>query len=144
RVAVREIRRARERSCRGIHPEQATMSEQGHEPGQGQAWRDDWALRIAELLRARGHSSVTSFLMAHPRKSLVELASTLGGEAVAAVQLEWAYLDEAKAANAVEACARDLLVRAIHEHFPEGWQPDDDRRHQLAFSGWSGPLKTRA
>lgn len=120
------------------------MSEQGHPSGQGQAWRDDWSLRIAQLLRKHGHSSVTSFVQAHPRRSLVDLANTLGGEDVAAVQLEWTYLDEARTSDAVEACARDLLVRTIHEHFPDGWQPDDDRRHQLAFSGWSAPLKTWA
>lgn len=120
------------------------MSEQGHQPGQGLALRDDWALRLAQLLRTHGHASVTSFVQAHPRRSFVDLANTLGGEDVTAVQLEWTYLDDAKATDAVEACARDLLVRTIHEHFPDGWQPDDDRRHQLAFSGWSAPLKTRA
>lgn len=119
------------------------MGEHGHQPGPGQAWRDDWALRIEQLLRKHGHSSVTAFIQAHPRRSLVELATRVGGEDVAAVQLEWAYLDEARAAGTIEACARDLLVRVLHEHFPDGWQPDDDQRHQLAFSGWSAPLKTR-
>lgn len=108
------------------------------------AWRDGWGRRITDLLRARGHLSVMSFFEAHPRVSLVELASILGGEDVAAVQLEWAFLDEAREANVVEPCARDLLVRVIHEHFPGGWQAWDDRLHQLAFSGWSAPLKTRA
>lgn len=109
--------------------------------GHAYAWRGDWQQRLADLLAARGHASVTSFLAAHPRRSLLDLASELGGGDVAAVQLLWTVLEESKPHGvAVEHCARDLLVRSIHQHFPQGWSLDDEPAERHAYGEWVSEL----
>jgi len=116
-------------------------------PQQGFAWRGDWKQRLHELLAARGFSSVRSFALSSPTKSFVELAKELGPGDVAAVQLQWSALDEAKAAGEMERMARDLLVRSLHSLLPGGWDTSriDDaavmpRVH--AISAWSSAISS--
>ncbi|KAB2909166.1 MAG: NUDIX hydrolase [Kofleriaceae bacterium] len=87
------------------------------------AWRGDFDRRLTERLRERGFASATEYVAGQPAASLIALANGLGAD-VAAVQLERRLFDEAKAAGAVERHLRDLLVRSLHEHLPEGWQLD--------------------
>lgn len=121
-----------------------TTTDLGKYPaGHGYAWRGDWQQRLAHLLATRGHNSVTSFLAAHPRRNLLDLANNeLGGGDVAAVQLLWTLLAEAKAAgtDAGADCARDLLVRSIHQHFPTGWNLDDETAERHAYGEWASEL----
>lgn len=110
----------------------------------GFAWRGDWKQRLSALLADHGHDSVTSFLAAYPRRSLLDLAdSVLGGGDVAAVQLLWTVLDEAKVRGpaAAESCARDLLIRSMHQHMKRGWDPADLEAEGQAYSGWACELE---
>lgn len=111
----------------------------------GSVWRADWPQRLADQLRARGHASVGSFVSTEPTKSLVLLAAELGD--FAAVQLEWAYLDEARQRGDMERCARDLLVRQLHEKLPLGWSAsplnESVMRRVRAVSGWSSSISSR-
>ena len=116
-------------------------------PQQGFAWRGDWKQRLQALLSSRGFSSAREFAATAPTKSFVELAEDLGPGDVAAVQLEWSALDEAKAAGDTEQIARDLLVRSLHGRLPAGWDTSrvDDaavmpRVH--AISAWSSSISS--
>ena len=114
-------------------------------PQQGYAWRGQWEQRLRSILSERGFSSVMEFATAHPIRSFVQLADELGSGDVAAVQIEWSYLDEAKRAGSVEDCARDLLVRVLHE-FLHGWPRADDLqgRDKLAngLAAWSSRISS--
>lgn len=112
-------------------------------PQRGHAWRGDWKRRLTTLLADRGHDTVTSFLAMHPRRSLVDLAdNVLDGGDVAAIQLQWTFLDEAHASGptAVEQCARDLLVRYLHRYMPTGWNDADETADGMAYSSWSSAI----
>lgn len=115
------------------------------EPQKGHAWRGDWEQRVRELLARQGCSTVAKFLARHPTKSLVELADDLGPGDVAAVQLQWMVIDEAKRAKQMERLARDLLVRSLHKHLPRGWvSPADDRpRLARALGAWTSSIASR-
>lgn len=113
------------RSSVQAEPEAVTESPK-YPPQQGFAWREGWEARLKALLEARGFESVTSFVASAPARSLVSLADELGTGDVAAIQLQWTLLEEAKASDSVEACARDLLVRLMHQHMPAGWTAKKD------------------
>jgi len=111
-------------------------------PGHGYAWRGDWKARLRDLVRSRGHSSVSEYVDAHPLRSLLQLADDLGGGDVAAVQLETALIDEARTAGAVARRARDLLARTLAT-MTDGWPgPAGSRTREQesqamdALSGW--------
>jgi hypothetical protein len=89
----------------------------------GSAWRGDFDQRLTASLRERGFSSATEYVAQQPTASLVQLADELHAD-VAAVQLERRLFDEARATDAVERHLRDLLVRRMHEHLPDGWRID--------------------
>jgi hypothetical protein len=118
-----------------------------HPAQQGFAWRGDWQQRLKELLLARGFASVEAYAATSPTKSFIELAEDLGPGDVAAVQLEWTYLDDAKRAGTVERCARDLLVRQLHAKLPDGWTTARDSDAAVmprvrATSAWSSSISS--
>lgn len=114
-------------------------------PQRGFAWRGDWAQRLQSLLSARGFSSVRAFAATAPTKSYVDLAHELGPGDVAAIQLQWAALDEARAAGEMEPLARDLLVRWLHGELPQGWTTSRVERAIVwpranAISAWASSI----
>src|ERR1700759_3255568 len=123
------------------------MSSSPFPPQQGFVWRGDWKQRLRTHLSARGFSSVRELATSAPRRSFAELADDLGSGDVAAVQLEWSYLDEAKLGGAVEHCARDFLVRQLCEHLPNGWATSRADEAVVmprvrAISSWSSSISS--
>jgi hypothetical protein len=118
------------------------MTQPKQPPQQGHAWRGDWQGRLTSLLRDRGYSSAREFAATAPTKSFVDLANDLGPGDVAAIQLQWRALDEAKEANEVELAARDLLVRNFHAMLPTGWSSDAKERRRLAgaIAAWASSV----
>jgi hypothetical protein len=86
------------------------------------AWIGNWYERIKQRAYERGFTTVTEFVENQPTASLLELADQLGKEDVAGVQLEKVLIDEAEDTGTMERCVKSLLVRALHEELPEGWQ----------------------
>lgn len=127
------------------------------------AWAGDWEQRLTERLRERGFSSATDYVATAPTTSLINLGHALGtdpnaplfqGDGFAADQLARRLLDEAKQRGDVERCARDLLVRRLHEKLPEGWRkewgPDvvgdmttPFARRNSALASWSTVVSLR-
>ncbi|NJM90816.1 MAG: hypothetical protein HC863_00530 [Myxococcales bacterium] len=116
-------------------------------PQQGHAWRGDWKERIRQLLATRGFSSMKSFIALDHAKSFEQLANELGPGDVAAIQLQWLLLDEAHAAGELERVARDLFVRTLREHIPDGWPPKSElaARKRLAsgLAAWSSSISSQ-
>lgn len=113
-------------------------------PGRGHAWRGEWQERLLDLVRARGFSTLTELAASVPTRTIVQLSSDLGGGDVAPIQVQWALVEEAKQRNTVEHCARDLLVRHLHEvagGWPgeHGWEPQKAVRRALV--AWQGCLQ---
>lgn len=79
----------------------------------GSAWRGGWSTRLQQLLASRGFETVSAFADTRPGLDLVALARELGPDDVAAIQLQWAMIDEALSAGTLERCARDLLARRV-------------------------------
>lgn len=102
------------------------------------AWDDSWQERLTQRLAQQGHATAGAFFAAHPRQTILELAQMLG-PGVAPVQLEWRFLDEAKASGEaeIEKCARDLLLRNVRRYMPDGWAPDDETADRHAYGGWA-------
>jgi hypothetical protein len=121
------------------------MTDHGkYPPGRGHAWRGEWKERLLDLVRSRGFSSATEFAASTPTRTLVQLSGDLGGGDVAPIQIQWALVEEAKEREAVEYCARDLLVRHLHEvaaGWPaeQGWEPQKAVRRALI--AWQGCLR---
>jgi hypothetical protein len=114
---------------------------------QGFAWRGDWKRRLQTLLSSRGFTSASEFAATRPTKSFVELAEDLGPGDVAAVQLQWSILEEAKTAGNMEPAARGLLVRCLHDLLPAGWDISrvDDAAvmpRVQAISAWSSSISS--
>ena len=87
------------------------------------AWHGNWHQRIRARLRDKGFGTVTDFVDSQPHISLVTLARQISQDRdIAAVQLQWILLREAEETGSIERCARDLLVRELHENIPEGWR----------------------
>lgn len=113
-------------------------------PGRGHAWRGDWKARLADLVRARGFSSVTEFAALTPTHTLPDLSNDLGGGNVAPIQLQWSLVEEARRLGTLRHCARDLLVRVLRE-VTQGWpaergfEAQEAVRHRLI--AWSGSLQ---
>lgn len=77
--------------------------------------------RIAARLEGLGYRSVGEFLAMRPTTSLDVMAATLGLAEVTSFHLERQALAEALRAGSGDTAARDLLVRLLHEHLPDGW-----------------------
>lgn len=88
------------------------------------AWVGDVEQRLGSRLARLGFATATEYARTRPGESLIALAAELGPGDVAAVQLERRLYEEAIASGTVEAFARDLLVRSMREHIPEGWRRD--------------------
>lgn len=105
------------------------------------AWGGDWRARIAERLAARGLRTVTELADSHPSSTLLELAGLIGPD-VAAVQLRWLMLEEARASGTFEPTARSLLARSLRT-LP-GWPAGSDSESLWpavsALSGWAAAL----
>jgi len=90
---------------------------------------------------------MASFAATNPTASLEALADALGPDDVAAIQVGWLYLDEAKANGTMKHCARDLLVRELHARLPGGW---NSRRGNVevvlprvhAISAWTASVSS--
>jgi len=120
------------------------VSDIGQYPrGQGYAWRGDWRQRLLDIVQARGYTSVSEFVDAHPVADLVQLADDLGRGDVAAVQIETALVDEARSTGEVERRARDLFSRRLGA-LSDGWPgsvtertADQEARATRALGGWA-------
>src|SRR5262245_16485600 len=96
------------------------------------AWDGDFEQRLSDRLRSSGFPSATAYAASRPTESLVALADTLSSRTdgprdtrdVAAFQLERRLPEEAQASGTLDHHARDLLVRRLHAHIPEGWRAD--------------------
>lgn len=115
------------------------------------AWEGDIEQRLTERLRGLGYSSAAAYVATQPTASLLSLAKELGRADVAAIQLERRLYSEARAGNTVERFARDLFVRLMHEHLPDGWRLDwgpdipgdmgtPRWRCALVCSGWASSI----
>jgi hypothetical protein len=121
------------------------MSDFGQRPsGQGHAWRGGWRKRLADLLRRKGFGSLTSYAQAKPLETLGHMVEDLGAGDVAAVQLQWILVEEARKCGTLRECARDLLIRLLREvdgGWPggNGWEERTDVRFVLIE--WGGSLR---
>jgi hypothetical protein len=117
------------------------------------AWQGDWQARMTERLQGHGYASATDYGAQRPAVSLLVLADELSGtqDDVAAEQIRRRLLAEAQQRGSVERCARDLLVRSLHEKLPEGWHAEwgidvpGDRttpiaRRASALGGWTSSI----
>lgn len=124
------------------------MSDDGkYPPGQGHAWRENWHERVLALLRHRGSSSLTEFARSMPLATLHELSLELGAGDVAAIQLQWLLVEEARVRGALRECALDLLVRALRG-LKDGWPADStwdgQRAARIALVRWQSCLEDQA
>lgn len=97
------------------------------------AWRRPWPERLLDLVRKKGYESLTSFVLERPLATIPELVAELGEGDVAALQLTWRLVDEARGEDALRECALDLLVRCLRD--VEGGWP--------AESSWEGQARVR-
>ncbi len=117
------------------------------------AWQGDWQARLTERLQGLGFASATDYAAQRAAVSLLVLADELSGghDDIAAEQIRRRLLAEASQLGTVERCARDLLVRSLHEKLPEGWHKDwgvdvpGDRttpiaRRASALGGWTSSI----
>lgn len=117
------------------------------------AWQGDWHARLTDRLRGRGFTSATDYVADRATVSLLVLADELseGHDDVAAEQIRRRLIAEARQGGNIERCARDLLVRSLHEKLPEGWHADwgvdvpGDRttpiaRRAIALGGWTSSI----
>lgn len=101
----------------------------GYPGGVGFALRQGWPDRLAAILQSRGFSSMREYADANPTRTLVQLADDLGPGDVAAIQLERVLIAGAEATGTLEACVRDLLVRALQTvpwHKGRDWEAQRD------------------
>ncbi|MFE8596144.1 NUDIX hydrolase [Archangium violaceum] len=101
---------------------------------EGGAWQGNWLVRLYERVRERGFDSLTAFAEARPAVSLHALADELGEDDVAGVQVLRGLLTEAERRKQVTRFVRDVLVRLLSQHLPDGWPAvlDDSSRFTVA------------
>ena len=101
---------------------------------EGGAWQGNWMTRLYERVRERGFDSLTAFAEARPAVSLHALADELGEDDVAGVQVLRGLLTEAERRKQVTRFVRDVLVRLLSQHLPDGWPAvlDDSSRFTVA------------
>lgn len=111
--------------------------------GRGFEWRGDWAVRLRDLLAARGFQRLTDYANTRPTSTLSALADDLGVGDVAPLQVQWVLVDEARAAGQLERCARDLLCRrlsGIGGGWPADRRWDTQKSIRRALLAWQGSL----
>jgi len=95
------------------------------------------------------------FVASRPRVSLIDLAKSLSvsveiesgvcADDIAAVQMLWLLLDQAKATGTVVRIARDLLVRKLNE-YTTGWPDPSDlharKRLGSCLANWSSSISS--
>jgi len=119
------------------------------------AWEPQWESRIAERVSALGFSSLLNFVASKPNASLIDLAKHLSisvevedgvrANDIAAVQMLWMLLDQAKSTGTVERIARDLLVRKLNEYMTSWPDPGDLRakkRLGSCLANWSSSISS--
>jgi hypothetical protein len=109
------------------------------------SWSGDWHARILERAQRLGFDTVTQYAAARVGISLVDLASELGSDDVAGVQVMWMLVDEAIRTSTVPLALRDLFVRELREALPQGWKfpLDDAARSEVAgaIARWKNELR---
>jgi hypothetical protein len=90
--------------------------------------------RAKEALQQAGYSAL-DFLAANPHLSTPKLAQRLNRGA-SALGLVIAIYDEAVRKNVVRETAKDLLIRTIHEEFPEGWSSGGNVGPAVKLGSW--------
>lgn len=100
----------------------------------------DWRPLMYELLALEGLQRLTEYAQRRPTATLELLCERLGARAFQPCQLRESLVEEAFVSADMEACARDLLVRAIHS-VPNGWpRPSDEntgREMATALHSWT-------
>jgi hypothetical protein len=76
---------------------------------------------ILHALTARGFASATAYADSQPQASVAALARALAETAASAAMLEVLLVEEARATNTLERCARSLLARDLRAQLPDGW-----------------------
>ncbi|HSK03274.1 MAG TPA: hypothetical protein VK932_18610 [Kofleriaceae bacterium] len=108
-------------------------------------WPGDWHARILERVQRRGFSTVTQYTSDRIGVSLVDLATELGSDDVAGIQIMYMLIEEATRTNAVPRLLRDLFVRELREHLPNGWRYplDEESRFEVigALVDWEVELR---
>ena len=85
-------------------------------------WSGDWHARILERVYRLGFDTVTQYAADRVGVSLIDLASELGSDDVAGIQVMRMLLEEAIRINTVPRLLRDLLVRELRQALPQGWE----------------------
>jgi hypothetical protein len=85
-------------------------------------WSGDWHARILERVRWLGFDTVTQYAAARAGSTLVDLASELGSDDVAGIQVMHMLIEEAIRTNTVPRLLRDLLTRELRQALPQGWE----------------------
>jgi hypothetical protein len=80
---------------------------------------EDWTALLSRALEIRGFASLTTYADGRPKASLTQLATELCGD-IPSVVLEQKLITEARAAGAMERCARSLLARYLRAELPNG------------------------
>jgi|ERR1700755_1503849 len=88
-----------------------------------------WSTVLTERLTALGFKSVSEFMYIYDQASTVNLVKQLSIPEIASMQLERAFMEEARSsgAQAIERCARNLLARDLINTLPQGWPACTDR-----------------
>jgi hypothetical protein len=81
---------------------------------------------LLSTLASKGYASATDYADSRPQTSLSKLASELGIDSVAPMQLERQLVEEAETTGAMDRCARSLLARDLCGQLPEGWPRGED------------------
>ncbi|MBN8468353.1 NUDIX hydrolase [Corallococcus exiguus] len=99
----------------------------------GLSWQGNWKVRLYERVRERGHTSLTDFANSRPTVPLKKLASELGKDDVAVIQVFHGLLSEAAQRRQVTRLLRDVFARELAGDFPEGWPviTDEATRFQV-------------
>ena len=109
------------------------------------AWSGDWHSRILERVHQRGFETITGYLSERPGASLLVLATELGAEDIAAVQIRSILVEEAIRTGAIPLALRDLFIRELHYALPQGWKHplDDASRSEVAgaLARWQTELE---
>ena len=105
-------------------------------------WHGNWRDSLALRLTAHGCASMTEFVTRFPGEPYMALAQRLGQD-VAALQVEWMHLAEAKEQGSVRAAAADSLCRDLNYYLPNGWRSGakGDFDTSRAFAVWATRLE---
>lgn len=88
-------------------------------------WPEDWKTTLLTAVKNKGHSTVTSLLVAIPLVGFKELALRLSGKIIP-YQLQRVYYEEAVDSNTLRAAAIDSMLRRFRDCVPNGWMVDKE------------------